>query len=199
MAYSTAEKLEILNYAKEYGLEATVQTYHVSKATVILWNKKYNIYPVREKRIFSRDEKIAILKQAQKIGLNAAAHKFDIASQSLYQWNKSLRVYNKLSKAGHKRRPHFSPTERREILTYVKEHGLAKAIRKYHIASSTIYAWNNIYHVFETRGIRHFTPQQKQEILQFAAEKSVTHAAYKFDIATHTIRQWQEKQSKHSR
>ena len=43
MAYSTAEKLEILNYAKEYGLEATVQTYHVSKATVILWNKKYNI------------------------------------------------------------------------------------------------------------------------------------------------------------
>ncbi len=197
MAYSTTEKLKILNYAKEHGLTKTANDFGVTMASIILWNKKYNVYSLRKKRVFSCDEKVSILKETTKYGLNYVVSQYNIVPATLYKWNRELKVCDSLRQPVRQiKKRRFTIAERREILTYVKDHSLVDAMRKYNVPSTVIYRWNDVYRIFKKRNIRHFTDTQKSEILQYASDKDVARAAHKYNVAAHIIRNWinQQKQ-----
>ena len=199
MAYSTSERLEILNYAKEHTVNDAAIRYRVSKPAIVAWGKKYNI-PLRyKKRWRTRDEKLAILKQVNILGTAEVVKRFNVTVRTLSTWNDELGLMPSLRAIKVQKKRHFTPTEKREILTYAQEHSIGAATYKYGVNYAVIYKWNKIYQIFKPRPIRHFTDEQKSEILKCAHDTTVSRAAYKFNVAPLSIRQWQEKLSKKQR
>ena len=48
MAYSLQEKLEILNFAKDHGINAAAAHFGVTGATITLWNKQLKLFLLPE-------------------------------------------------------------------------------------------------------------------------------------------------------
>lgn len=199
MAYSIAERLEILEYAKKHTVNDAAIKYRVSKPAIAAWGKKYGISLQYKKRWRTRDEKLDILKQVADLGTAEVVKRFNITVQTLLNWNKQLGLLPSLRATNVQSNRCFTPTEKREILTYAKEHSIGAATYKYGVAYAVIYKWNKIYQIFEPRPIRHFTDEQKNEILQCARDTTIARAAYRFNVAPLSIRQWMQKQQKQGR
>ena len=194
MAFSTAEKLEILNYAKEHGVMDASKKYKVHSGTIKYWNDEYNIYTPRVRREFSDEEKINILKQVLTDGVTKTAYKFNLSPIVLARWNAEFQVYPTGTAIAHAKPEGYSEEQKLEILQYTKAHGISRAARRYNVSQSLIQIWNMAYQYYKTRPYTKRTPEQKAKILAYAAQYSIPQAAKKYNLADGTIRGWLKQQ-----
>ena len=61
MAYTHEQQLEMLRYAKKHGVKNASRHFGVSLRSLAMWNKKYNVYPVRLPRQYTTEQKYNIL------------------------------------------------------------------------------------------------------------------------------------------
>lgn len=199
MAYSYAEKIAILEFARNRGTIAAAEHFGVSSSTVVRWNKKYQIYETLIMRTFSIDQKIEMLQYANEHGLSNAMNHYDVDVATLQAWNKKLNVYkrcgtkrfsttNKLSVRG-------SLATKMRVLEYARDHGPAAAARVFNIAASTIRFWNQELNVYPTRKYRVFSAELQSEIIAYANQHGIADAARHFKVRVFQIQDWITKQN----
>ena len=93
MAYSYAEKIAILEFARNHGTIAAAEHFGVASSTVVRWNKKYQIYDTLIMRTFSIDQKIEMLQYANEHGLSNAMNHYEVDVATLQSWNKKLSLW----------------------------------------------------------------------------------------------------------
>lgn len=198
MAYSLAEKISILEYARDNGTIAAANHFGVASSTVVRWNRKYQIYETQTMRNFSVPQKIQILQYANDYGLINAASHYDIDAATLQRWNRELGVYTQhLSRHNdtvNKLPVRVSESEKIMILEYARDFGPSAAARTYNIAASTIRLWNNALNIYQTRQHRTFSPEQKCEIIAWANDFGIASAARQFSIPGFQIQDWINRQ-----
>ena len=79
-------KLEVLRFAKQYGVSAAIRKYNLPDSTIRSWNDKYKIYQTRKIRTFSQGQKNLIIKYALGHSFAMAAKKFDVTSEQVKIW-----------------------------------------------------------------------------------------------------------------
>ena len=194
MAYTYAEKIAILEFARDNGTIAAAQHFGIASSTVVRWNRKYQIYETQTMRVFSVEQKIAILEYANAHGLTNAMNHYDIDTATLQKWNEKLHIYNqhgpKRTNTINKLPVRVSETEKIAVLKYAREFGPSAAAREYNIAASTIRLWNNTYRIYETRKHRTFSPEQKREIIDCANTDGIATATRKYNVIGSQIQDW---------
>lgn len=199
MAYSYAEKIAILEFARNRGTIAAAEHFGVASSTVVRWNKKYQIYDTLIMRTFSIDQKIEMLQYANEHGLSNAMNHYDVDVATLQAWNKKLNVYKR---RGTKR---FSTTNKlpvrgslatkMRVLEYARDNGPSAASRTYNIAISTIRFWNQELNVYPTRKYRAFSAELQSEIIAYANQHGIADAARHFKVRVFQIQDWITKQN----
>lgn len=199
MAYSYAEKIAILEYARDHGTIAAARHFGIPSSTVVRWNRKYKIYETQVMRAFSVEQKIEILRYANEHGLTNAMNHYCVDTATLQNWNKKLKIYQKHgsrhSDTINKLPLRISDAEKRAVLEYARDHGPAAAARVFNIAASTIRLWNNEFKVYKTRCHRTFSDEQKSEIIAIAEQFGIPHAAREFGVTGSQISDWITKQN----
>ena len=195
MAHTEDFKKAALNHAKKIGsIPQAAKDFGVDTRTMYRWNDEYHICPIQQMRTFTDEQKREILTYANQHGLTSAMREFDVDIATQLSWNRTLHIYKTTGR--HERTTHakqyqrFSKEEKLEILCFVRDYGISKAVRKYNIAPSTIQFWNATYKIYQQRRHRTFTSKQKQEIVKYATDTSVVDAAQKFNLYHHQIQRW---------
>lgn len=198
MKYSYAEKMAILEYARDNGTIAAARHFGVASSTIVRWNHKYQIYETQTMRVFSVEQKIAMLQYANEHGLTNAMNHYDIDTATLQKWNETLKVYKKNNPI------HTNTTNKLfvrvpgdfkiRVLEYARDNGPSAAARTYNIAASTIRLWNKEFNIYPTRTHRAFSSEQRAEIITYANEHSIASAAHEFNVAGFQIQDWINKQ-----
>ena len=199
MKYSYAEKMAILEYARDNGTIATARHFGVASSTIVRWNHRYEIYETQTMRVFSVEQKIEMLQYANEHGLTNAMNHYDIDTATLQKWNETLKIY-KNNNTRHTNTTNKLPVRvsdefKIRVLVYARDNGATAASRTYDIAQSTIRHWNNKFRIYITRTHRTFSPAQKNEIIAYASMHSIADAARCFDVAGSQIQDWMNKQN----
>lgn len=199
MAYTYAEKIAILEYARDNGTIAAAQHFGIASSTVVRWNRKYQIYETQIMRTFSVEQKIAILQYANTHGLTNAMNHYAIDVATLQKWNEKLHIYQKNSsrRVGTTNKlPNRETAEYKiSVLEYARDFGPSAASREYGVAPSTIRLWNNEYHVYTPRKHRTFSPEQRAAIIAVASKDGIAHAARQFNVTSCQIQDWITKEN----
>lgn len=194
MAYTYAEKISILEYARDNGVIAAARHFDMQSSNIIRWNKKYKIYQTQEMRTFTDDQKIEILQYAQKHGLTNAMRQYNVDIATMMVWNRTRKIYTKTGRKKNAEYKQMTPETTIEfkimVLTYVKDHGASDASRKFNIPHSTLRLWNEQLHIYKPRTLRKFTDAQKAEIVQYADMYGVTRAEKEFNVRSNQIYDW---------
>lgn len=198
MKYSYAEKMAILEYARDNGTIAAARHFGVASSTVVRWNHKYEVYETQTMRVFSVEQKIEMLQYANEHGLTNAMNHYDIDTATLQKWNETLKVYKnnntRHTNTSNKLPMRVSDTFKIRVLEYARDNGAAAASRAYVIAPSTIQHWNSKFRIYITRTHRTFSRAQKNEIIAYATKHSIADAARCFNVAGYQIQDWINKQ-----
>lgn len=200
MAYSKEEKLKILEFAKEHGINAAANHYHVSMPSIVAWNNKYHIYPHKSRRTFSEEEKEEILDYARRYSITKASRKYRVAMSSISSWNEQTQVIpaNRVVMPTDGR-TRFSIKIKYEILKFARDYGIAEASYKYQINPALIYRWNTIYKMCVIRKYRKNTNITRQDVIKHANQFSISDAAVKFGLTTKIIKKWMSAEKEQSR
>lgn len=190
MAYSLKERMEILEHAKQHGIRAAVVKYGVTNASIILWNKKYNVFQGQSQRKFTDKQKIKILEYVREYGLHKANMKYHVAQTMIRQWNQKFKIYPMYSYTYRPRSKSYSNMQKRQILAYALKHGWTKTSYEYELPIPTLCKWNNIWNIVPVKKVKKFTDEQKAEIVQYACEHSISKAALKYETTATSVRNW---------
>lgn len=194
MRYSYAEKMAILEYARDNGMLKAARDFSVSSSTIVRWNRKYKIYETVEMRDFSIELRTEILQYAQKYGLTNAMRKYSIAIHTMQQWNKTLNIYKQTGRK--KGVPQKQQTKRateeykRHVLEYAAQHGPTAACEHFDVPESTLRNWNKKLNVYQTRPLRQFTDEEKAQIITFAEMYGKAAAEREFHVTSWQILTW---------
>ena len=204
MAHTKEFQITALNYAKEIGsIPRAAQYFGVDTRTMYRWNDEHKICPINKIRTFTEEQKREILSYANKYGLTGAMREFNVDIATQISWNRTRNIYKPMGRredATHaKQYQRFSKKEKLEILRFVRDYGISKAVRKYNVASSTIQFWNATYKVYQKRRHRTFTSRQKQDVIKYATGTSVIDAAKKFNLPHHQIQRWIDDKARSER
>ena len=198
-SYTYAEKMVILEYARDYGTIAAARHFGVQSSNIVRWNRKYKIYETQTMRTFSVAQKIEMLQYANEHGLTNAMNHYNVDTATLQNWNKKLQIYKqngpRHNNTTNKLPVRISDAEKLTVLEYARDHGPSAASRVYGIATSTIRLWNNEFNVYKPRKHRTFSDKQKSEIIEYADEHGIAAAAHKFNLIGSQIQDWIDNQN----
>lgn len=198
MAYTHEQQLEMLRYAKKHGVKNASRHFGVSLRSLAVWNKKYNVYPVRLPRQYTTEQKYNILGAVIKYGLQQTAKMYNVTESLISVWNDEYNIYPKGQHLGEyaPRHPYIKRTAdtKLEILKFAKKYGTVAACEKYDVSPQNLANWRYRLGFKNKRSKRNFSPEHKSEILAYAAKHSVARAAQYFDINSTLIRIWIKKQ-----
>ena len=197
MKYSLDFIMDVLKYAKDNGSTRAARHFDIQHSTIKRWNDRYHVYEAQENRKFSEQQKTEILVYANEHGLSSAMREYNVDVATIREWNEKRGIYQQTGRrkdATHKKQTvHQSEKFKLEVLNFVKQHGISKAMRKYNLPDSTIRSWNKQYKVYVPRKARCFSEAEKRLIVKFAEEHSVTKAAHDYSVTTEQIRNWAQK------
>lgn len=83
---TTEYKLEVLNFAKQYGVSKAIRKYNIPSATIQYWNADLKVYPVRKARTFTPEQKENIIQYANNTSITEAAKKFHLYGHQIQRW-----------------------------------------------------------------------------------------------------------------
>ena len=83
-------KINVLNFARQFGPSAAFKKFRISSATLSEWNKKFKIYKTRIKRVFTPNKKREIIQFADEHGPEAASRQFCVRCNQIQQWRDDI-------------------------------------------------------------------------------------------------------------
>jgi len=96
--YSNELKLEVIKYAKKYGVSDASQKYKVAITTIYRWQSKYEKYGIsgfsrKPTEKYSLEDKLKIIEYYRKHGKMATIRTYDICDSVFMNWERKLLVY----------------------------------------------------------------------------------------------------------
>ncbi len=79
-------KLEVLNFAKRYGISKAIKKYNIPSATLQYWNAELKVYTVRKTRTFTPEQKAKIIQEANETSVADAAKKHKLYGHQIKTW-----------------------------------------------------------------------------------------------------------------
>ena len=144
---------------------------------------------------YTEEEKLEVLYCIRDgLHVNDAARALDVPASTIARWNRKYKIYDK------REMREFSAEEKIEILKYAELHGISHAAADYHVGTSNIYDWAEVYGIYTKTGRKEAqrTAENRRpineifQILSFAAEYGPTKAAVVYNVAESNIRYWNE-------
>lgn len=83
---SLADKIRVLEYARDNGPSAASRTYRIATSTIRFWNKELNVYPTRTHRTFPPEQRAKIIAYANQHSIADAAREFKVAGFQIQDW-----------------------------------------------------------------------------------------------------------------
>lgn len=201
MRKTTDEKIQILEFAKQFGVILAAQKFGVGRRTISTWNQMYKIYPTLTPRAYTREQKIEMLMYAAKYGQIATAEKYNIESSLLSAWNDEYNIYPRGGSMKNKKhtktlRPRLSDEQQLAIVGDANKFGIEFATIKYNITRHTVLYYARKWGNSPARPYRKFTNEQRAAVIKYAKRHGITNAGNKYAINATLIRTWIKKQSK---
>lgn len=91
MKYTESQKIEILEYARDFGIGKATDKYGITRPTVANWNEMYRVFEIKKHP--SQAKIIEVLTFARDNGVTAASREYGYSRRVISMWNAKHNVY----------------------------------------------------------------------------------------------------------
>lgn len=198
--YSEEEKIQILNFAKDYGLGLAQKKYNVGRYIMARWNEVYNVYVAQKHVRYTEKQKIEILEHAAIFGRSNAVKTYNVTYALLGLWNTKYNICTPGRKAGKKtiKKPcKISTAQQIEILEFAKKHGRMMATVKYNISTARLRAWNKKHQILPVS--KKLSADEITRVVACAKQFGISDAARRFNMAYAHVRYLVQKRQERTK